>query len=124
MPAKNIIPGQIINPEKLQRARELRKDMTPAEKILWQTLRGNQLGGFHFRRQQIISGFIVDFFCHAADLVVEVDGGIHAQQREYDAERDIALSTLGLHVLHFSNQRVEQDSSTVCREILSACLGK
>jgi hypothetical protein len=52
MPVKNIIPCQKINPEKLQRSRELRKEMTPAEKTLWQRLRGDKLGGFHFRRQQ------------------------------------------------------------------------
>ena len=60
MPIKNIIPGQTVTKEKLQRARELRRDMTPAEKILWQELRGNKLG-VHFRRQQVIAGFIVDF---------------------------------------------------------------
>jgi very-short-patch-repair endonuclease len=60
MPVKNIIPGQTVTKEKLQRARELRRDMTPAEKILWQELRANKLG-VHFRRQQVIAGFIVDF---------------------------------------------------------------
>lgn len=55
MPVKNIIPGQTVTKEKLQRAKELRRDMTPAEKILWQELRGNKLG-VHFRRQQVIAG--------------------------------------------------------------------
>ena len=76
MPIKNIIPGQRVVKEKLQRARELRREMTPAEKILWQELRGNKLG-VHFRRQQIIAGFIVDFYCHKVGLVIEVDGDIH-----------------------------------------------
>jgi very-short-patch-repair endonuclease len=73
MPAKNIIPGQKVSRKKLQRSRELRREMTPAEKLLWQELRANKLGT-HFRRQQVIAGFIVDFYCHKADLVVEVDG--------------------------------------------------
>ena len=81
MPVKNIIPGQRVKKEKLQRARELRRDMTPAEKILWQELRSNKLG-IHFRRQQIIAGFIVDFYCHKGGLVVEVDGDIHDLQQE------------------------------------------
>jgi len=83
MPIKNIIPGQTVAKEKLQRAKELRRDMTPAEKILWGKLRGNKLG-VHFRRQQIIAGFIVDFYCHKAALVIEVDGDIHDLQQEED----------------------------------------
>jgi very-short-patch-repair endonuclease len=65
MPSKNIIPGQKITKEKLHRARQLRHDMTPAERVLWQELRANKLG-VHFRRQQIMAGFIVDFYCHKA----------------------------------------------------------
>ena len=72
MPVKNIIPGQKVTKEKLERAKELRREMTPAEKILWHELRANKLG-VHFRRQQVIQGFIVDFYCHKAQLVVEVD---------------------------------------------------
>src|SRR3972149_3006786 len=83
MPVKNIIPGQTVTKEKLQRAKELRRDMTPAEKILWQELRANKLG-VHFRRQQVVAGFIVDFYCHKAGLVIEVDGDIHDLQQEED----------------------------------------
>jgi very-short-patch-repair endonuclease len=68
-----IIPGQTVTKEKLERSRQLRREMTPAEKILWQELRGNKLG-VHFRRQQVIAGFIVDFYCHKAGLVIELDG--------------------------------------------------
>ena len=74
MPRSNIIIGQRIDPAKAQRARELRRRMTTEEKALWQRLRANRLDGFHFRRQQVIDGFIVDFYCHAASLVVETDG--------------------------------------------------
>ena len=107
MPAKNIITGQRVANEKLQRAKELRRDMTPAEKILWQGLRGNKLG-VHFRRQQVIAGFIVDFYCHKADLVIELDGGVHEgdKQKESDAERDKALGEMGLRVFRFMNEDV------------------
>ncbi len=121
MPIKNIIPGQKINPEKLQRARELRHEMTPAEKMLWQPLRGNKLGVLHFRRQQIIAGFIVDFYCHAASLVIEIEGEIHQQQQEYDAERDKVLSEMGLRVLHIPNEEVLKDLPQVLKKILVGC---
>ena len=105
MPVKNIYPGQKVNPEKINRARTLRRNMTPAEKVLWQELRGNKLGS-HFRRQQVIAGFIVDFYCHSAGLVIELDGEIHQEQQEYDARRDKILGNMGLHVVRFSNDEV------------------
>jgi len=63
MPVKNIVTNQKVTAQKLQRAKELRREMTPAEKILWEELRGSKLG-VRFRRQQVIQGFIVDFYCH------------------------------------------------------------
>ena len=105
MPVKNIYPGQKIDPEKIQRARVLRIQMTPTEKVLWQELRGNKLGS-HFRRQQVIAGFIVDFYCHTAGLVIELDGDIHREQQEYDAERDKILEGMGLRVIRFRNDEV------------------
>lgn len=102
MPVKNIIPGQKVAKEKLQRAKELRREMTPAEKILWEELRANKLG-VHFRRQQVIAGFIVDFYCHKAALVVEADGNIHDLQKEEDERREKVLSELGLKVVRFGN---------------------
>jgi very-short-patch-repair endonuclease len=98
MPVKNIIPGQTVTKEKLPRAKELRRDMTPAEKILWQELRANKLG-VHFRRQQVITGFIVDFYCHKSALVIEVDGDIHDLQQEEDARREKVLSEMGLRII-------------------------
>src|SRR5215208_1054830 len=105
MPVKNIIPGQMVTKEKLQRAKELRREMTPAEKILWNELRANRLA-VHFRRQQIIAGFIVDFYCHKVALVIEVDGDIHDLQKEGDAKRDQALSELGLKIVRFRNEEI------------------
>src|SRR5512147_1475914 len=110
MPVKNIIPGQMVTKEKLQRANELRRDMTPTEKILWEELRAHNLG-VHFRRQQVIAGFIVDFYCHKAALVVEVDGDIHDLQQDEDARRERALRELGLRVVRFKNDDVVRDAS-------------
>lgn len=112
MPIKNIIPGQIVTKEKLQRAKELRRDITPAEKILWQGLRANKLG-VHFRRQQVIAGFIVDFYCHMAALVIEVDGDIHDLQQEEDVRRERVLSEMGLQIVRFGNEEVLKGLSTV-----------
>ena len=118
MPVKNIIPGQRVKKEKLQRARELRRDMTPAEKIFWQELRSNKLG-IHFRRQQIIAGFIVDFYCHKGVLVVEVDGDIHDLQQEDDALREKVLREMGLTIVRFRNEDVIKDLPAVVGRIRS-----
>lgn len=123
MPIKNIIPGQRVNPEKLQRARELRHEMTPAEKILWSELRGNKLG-VHFRRQQIIAGFIVDFYCHKAGLVIELDGGIHTGQQIYDIERDKVLGELGLRIIRIRNDDVFKNLPQVLKQISGSILQK
>jgi len=116
MPVKNIIPGQRVSKEKQQRAREPRRDMTPAEKILWEELRANKLG-VRFRRQQVIAGFIVDFYCHKSALVVEVDGDVHDLQQEEDARREKALSDLGLKVVRFGNDEVLKNMSAVVGKI-------
>jgi very-short-patch-repair endonuclease len=118
MPIQNIIPGQRVTKEKLERARELHREMTPAEKILWEELRGNKLG-VHFRRQQVIAGFIVDFYCHKAGLVIELDGGVHEEetQKENDAKKDKALIELGLRIIRFRNDEVLVDLLEVVRRI-------
>lgn len=116
MPIKNIIPGQKVTKEKLQRAKELRREMTPAEKILWNDLRANKLG-FHFRRQQIIQGFIVDFYCHKKALVIEVDGDIHDLQQEEDARREKVLSEIGLRIVRFQNDEVLRNLTNVVEKI-------
>ncbi len=100
----------------------MRKEMTPAEKKLWQRLRASRLGGFHFRRQQVIDRFIVDFYCNKAGLVVEVDGGVHEKQIAYDRERDLHLTGLGLTVLRFTNTEITNDLEGVLARILEVCV--
>ena len=116
MPLKNIITGQRVSKEKLQRAKELRREMTPAEKILWNELRSNKLG-VHFRRQQIIAGFIVDFYCHKAGLVIELDGDIHDLQQAEDKRREKLLSEIGLRIVRFRNDEVVKDLTAVTTRI-------
>lgn len=123
MARSKIIRGQRIDPAKLERAKKLRREMTPAEKRLWSALRGNRVDGLHFRRQQIIHGFIADFYCHTAGVVVELDGPVHRAQSDYDAERDAILAAEGLRVLRFANQEVLDNLKVVLRQIRSACEG-
>ena len=118
MPVKNIIPGQRVTKEKVERSRELRREMTPAEKRLWQEVRAKKLG-VRFRRQQIIAGFIVDFYCHRATLVIEIDGDIHDLQQEEDTRRENVLSEMGLTIVRFRNEDVITDLPTVVERIRS-----
>ena len=116
MAVKNIVQGQKVTKEKLQRSKELRSEMTPAERILCHELRGNRLGA-HFRRQQIIAGFIVDFYCHEAGLVIELDGSIHVKQSVEDVKRDKVLNEMGLRVIRFWNGDIENNLAEVLRKI-------
>jgi very-short-patch-repair endonuclease len=120
MKNSKIITGQTIDSRKLKRAKELRQDMTPEERIIWNCLRRDQQG-LHFRRQQIIDGWIVDFYCHSAGLVIEVDGGVHAEQKEYDQDRDHILAERGLRILRFPNEAVHTDLEGVLEKIRQVC---
>ena len=101
------------------RAKELRKNMTPAERVLWQRLRNYQVDGFYFRRQHPIKFFIADFYCAKADLIIEIDGGIHSTPEviEHDINRTAELEKLGITVMRFSNQEVMNDTENVIARI-------
>jgi len=117
---RRIVIGQKVSEAKLQQARKLRRAMTAEEKALWERLRANRLNGLHFRRQQVIDGFIVDFYCHSAGLAVELDGGVHATRADADAQRDSILSRRGVRVLRISNDEVQQDMDSVLARIAAA----
>jgi very-short-patch-repair endonuclease len=104
-----------------QRAKELRKNMTPAECILWERLRDRRLAGIKFRRQHPIGACIVDFYCPAARLVIEIDGGIHLGQVEADANRSWELEAQGYRVIRFTKEQVEADLEKVLSIIQEAC---
>ena len=94
-------------PEKFTFARMLRKRMTIAEKKLWEELRKNRCGA-KFRRQVVMRGWIVDFYCASAWLIVEADGGYHQDpgQRELDAYRDLKLGELGFRTMRIPNSQI------------------
>jgi very-short-patch-repair endonuclease len=89
-----------------ERARSLRKNMTDAEGKLWRHLRRRQLDGCKFRRQVRIGPYIADFACLNPLIIVEVDGGRHAEARAYDARRDDYMRGQGFRVLRFRNNDV------------------
>jgi very-short-patch-repair endonuclease len=101
-------------------ARRLRKEMTPAEQRLWKALRNYQQDRFYFRRQHPIGRFVTDFCCTSRMLCVEVDGGIHDEQQERDAERTAYLEAKGYRVLRFRNEEVLNALHLVVRKIQAA----
>jgi very-short-patch-repair endonuclease len=105
--------------EKQAFADDLRLRLTRAEQVLWQEVRNNRQG-VKIRRQQVIDGFIADFYVHSAGLVIELDGGIHEDTREYDNERDKIIAARGLRVLRIRNERVIDDLQGVLTEIRQA----
>ena len=107
---------------KWQHARELRSGMTDAERALWRHLRTRQLRGWKFRRQYPIAGFIADFACVEAGLVIELDGGQHAEQVDYDRMRADRLNDVGYRVLRFWNHEVLGNMEGVIDSIIAAML--
>jgi len=103
----------------LEAARLLRKDMTFQEKLLWEKLKLKQICGVRFRRQHPIDFFIVDFYCHEARLVVEIDGEIHNFQNAYDVGRTGELEKYSLKVIRFNNKEVELKIEEVTKRIES-----
>ncbi|HEY7117007.1 MAG TPA: DUF559 domain-containing protein, partial [Tepidisphaeraceae bacterium] len=97
----------------------MRRESTDAERKLWSLLRNGRLGGYRFRRQTPVQGYIVDFYCIACRLVVELDGGQHSDpaQREYDQERTRALNANKIKVLRFWDCDVLKDPHAVARTI-------
>ena len=102
--------------EIFQKAEMLRKNMTKAETVLWERLRKNQLG-VRFKAQHPIERYIVDFYCHKAKLVIEVDGEIHKFQKEYDLGREAELEKYGLKILRFTNKDIFNKIDLVIEKI-------
>ena len=102
------------------RARRLRNQSTDAERHLWQHLRGKQIAGYRFRRQVPVAGFIADFACLEAKVIVELDGGQHAQNVGYDAQRDRLIEAQGFRILRFWDNQVFLETQAVLQEIMRA----
>ncbi len=94
------------------RARELRKNSTLSEVLLWKHLK-NQALGYQFHRQVPLADYIVDFYCHELHLAIEIDGSSHEGKYLYDAHRHVRLETLGVHLLHIDDLEVKRDIQNV-----------
>ena len=103
-----------------RRARVLRNRVTDAERHLWQFLRRHQLGGYRFRRQVPLFGYIADFACLDAKLVIELDGGQHQESSSKDQRRDRRIEAQGFRVMRFWNNQVFEETDAVLELILQA----
>jgi very-short-patch-repair endonuclease len=110
-----------IDPILRQRSRELRRNMTPAEKILWTALRGRRFADFKFRRQHATGPFILDFYFARARLAVEIDGETHLGRALADQQRTTWLQGQGLTVLRFWNIDLYDNFEAVLESIWSLC---
>jgi very-short-patch-repair endonuclease len=121
---RDMIPTMQLPRDKNRRrlgfAREMRKLPTDAEAKLWRALRLKRLAGYRFRRQHPVGGYILDFYCPACRLAVELDGGQHADpaQMEYDRTRSVRLAEMGIRVVRFWDTDALKDTLLVAEEIL------
>ena len=101
--------------DSFSKAQLLRRNETKAEKLLWEKLRNNQLGGLKFRRQHPVNIYIADFYCHKFKLIIELDGDYHDQeeQKQKDEVRTEVLRLNDLKIIRFKNEEVEQDINQV-----------
>ena len=105
----------------IERARQMRKEPTNAEALLWARLRKRQLDGLKFRWQHIIQYFIGDFYCLRVKLVIEIDKPVHDVQEECDQEREKILQELGFQVVRFKNSAIERNIDLVVARICDYC---
>jgi very-short-patch-repair endonuclease len=106
-----------------QTAKELRRNATDAEQLLWKYFKAKQLEGLKFRRQEQIGRFIVDFVCYEKGVIVEADGGQHAQEKDKDEERTGWLNSQGFTVLRFWNNEILTNIEGVVEVIRTHCMG-
>jgi imidazole glycerol-phosphate synthase subunit HisF len=111
-----------------QRARDLRKKQTPAEEKLWQKIKNRELGVKIVRQKPVSFSwfggkrvFFADFYCKEAELLIEIDGSIHLEQLDYDAQRTQILNQLGFQLLRFSNDEVLYKTNDVLEKIRAMC---
>ena len=110
-----------LDPEFLDHSRRLRKHQTDAETLLWNALRNRQLFGLKFRRQYLVQPYILDFYCHAPKLCIELDGGQHYTNdgQQQDRTRDAFLAAQGIRTLRFSDFDVLESLEAVLQTIVT-----
>ena len=101
-------------------AQEMRRNLTPCEKILWDELKEKKINGTKFRRQHPIHRYILDFYCHEKKLAIEVDGSIHKIKSDEDEFRDKYLESIGIKTVRVSNEEIIEDINKVLFKIIAA----
>jgi very-short-patch-repair endonuclease len=114
-----VVALQYVDDYKKRQCRELRQKSTKAELIFWQALRNRKIQGLKFRRQQVIEGFIVDFYCEEMKLVIELDGSAHEniEQQKIDDQRKRVFERRGLSEIRFSNDEIVNNLPKVIEKI-------
>ena len=111
-------------PKVFAHAKELHRNLTPAEAKLWARLRAHRMAGVHFRNQHAIGNYVVDFCAPRKKLIIELDGSQHLEQEEYDSERTAFFKSKGYRVLRFWNNDVLNDLDSMLKVILWTLNGK
>lgn len=111
------------NPSIFEKAKMLRSNMTSHEKRLWEELNANKIMGLRFKAQHPVDAFVADFYCHKLKLVIEVDGHSHDSENQsaYDQNRNVIMNNLGITVLRFRNDQIENDINNVIEIIKKQC---
>lgn len=98
-------------------ARQLRKDETKAEKLVWETIRNRKFRGFKFRRQHVVQGFVLDFYCQEVKLGIEIDGAVHYKRKDYDRLRQDIIESKGINVIRIKNRDILNDKSSILKKM-------
>ncbi len=111
---RGVIRNQKINPKKLELAREFRKNPTESEDAVWQMLRNRQIKNLKWRRQQVICGYIADFYCAELKVVLEIDGSVHENEdvKAYDEFRTSVFESKGIRVFRLKNEDCDKQHLT------------
>lgn len=98
-------------------ARTLRKDLTKTEKLVWELLRKRKFMGFKFRRQHVLEGFVLDFYCPELKLGIEIDGRIHLKQKDYDKARQDIIESKGVTIVRVANMEILHEKRSILRTL-------
>lgn len=102
---------------KTEFARHLRKESTPEEKIVWEMLRNRKYRNLKFRRQHVLEGFVVDFYCHEFRVAIELDGKVHLKQKEYDELRQEIIESKSIAIIRITNEELLRNRDIVYKKI-------
>ena len=101
----------------IELARQMRCNLTPSEKIMWEQLKNKKIDGHRFRSQHPIHRYILDFYCPSKSVAIEIDGDIHKSRKKYDEYRDDYLKSVGIQTLRFENSEVNDNIQKVILKI-------